>query len=153
MKQNSKAFTLIEVLVSVTILAIVATGLLQISKNSKQNFQFLSQKTEFERISSIAFMHNDQSLHNSDKSLYDLLSDDYQNLDDDFSKYLKDYTIHYSQEEFSTYSPFSDLNESDENEDESINLTLIYDKILITHKDKSSYVYKIYIPFGDSKSE
>jgi len=153
MKSKSSGFTLIEVLISVTILAVVATGLLQISQNSKKNFQFLVDKAKFETIASIPFMHNNPRYHNSDPNLYDLISDSYPNLDDDLVTFFKDYKIHYIQEEFATYSPLGDANESESSDEENIDLTIIYDKIIVQHDKSSSFIYKINIPLGEQKSE
>lgn len=154
-RQISSGFTLIEVLISVTILAIVATGLIQISSHAKKNFQFLQEKANFSSIASIPFIHNDQKYHNEDIALYDFLKDDYPQIEDDIRKYLKNYKIYYSQKEFETYSPFSEDNKSQNSEEnQQIELTIIYDQIVITHnKKESALAYKIYIPIGEVKSE
>jgi len=149
----TKAFTLVEVLISVMILAVVGTGLLQISTNSKHNFEFLKQKSKFSRLASIAFIHNDQKYHHKDMSLYDFLRDDYPNLDDDLRKYLKDIKVSYSHEEFSTFSPLSEDNKTTDNndnpeEENQIDLTIVYDKIVVSDKKNSTFAYKIYIPMG-----
>ena len=146
----TKAFTLIEVLVSVMILAVVGTGLLQISSNSKHNFMFLKEKSEFDRLASIAFIHNDQKYHHKDMTLYDFIKDDYTNIDDDFRKYLKEIKINYSHEEVSSFNPLEGSvdNQNKEEEQAALNLTIIYDKIIISRGKNSTYAYKVYIPMG-----
>lgn len=152
MKSMTKAFTLIEVLVSVMILAVVGTGLLQVSSNSKDNFIFLKEKSEFERLASIAFIHNDQKQHHKDRTLYDFIRDDYSGIDDELRKYLKEIKVRYSQEEVSTFDPqagsVDDQNYSEEAQQNSIHLTIVYDKISITRGNSSSYAYKVYMPMG-----
>jgi prepilin-type N-terminal cleavage/methylation domain-containing protein len=152
----TKAFTLVEVLISVMILAVVGTGLLQISTNSKHNFEFLKQKSKFSRLASIAFIHNDQKYHHKDMTLYDFLRDDYPNLDDDLRKYLKDIKVSYSHEEFSTFSPLGEDNQTTDSydnpeEENQMDLTIIYDKIVVSNKKDSTFAYKIYIPIGEGK--
>ncbi len=152
MKSMTKAFTLIEVLVSVMILAVVGTGLLQISSNSKHNFMFLKAKSEFDRLASIAFVHNNQKYHHKEVTLYDFIKDDYTNIDDDLRKYLKDIKVSYSHEEVSTFNPLEgSVDNQDQEEDlgqAALNLTIIYDKIMISKGKNAAYAYKVYIPMG-----
>ncbi len=154
MKSMTKAFTLIEVLVSVMILAYVGTSLLQISSNSKHNFIFLKEKSEFERLASIAFIHNEQKYHHKDMTLYDFLKDDYSDIDDDLRKYLKEMKVSYNHEEISTFNPLEgsidDQNQSTDQDtmQAGINLTIIYDKITIIKDKNSAFAYKVYIPMG-----
>ncbi len=160
MKSMTKAFTLIEVLVSVMILAVVGTGLLQISSNSKDNFMFLKAKGEFDRLASIAFVHNNQKYHHKEITLYDFIKDDYSGIDDDLRRYLKGIKVSYSHEEVATFNPLEgsvdaqDKNEED-NQDEkqdlgqaALNLSIIYDKIIVSRGKNAAYAYKVYIPMG-----
>ena len=140
---NKRAFTLIEVLVSVLILSTVAVMLFQISINSKSNFSYLSKKGDFTTLSSLALMHNDQSLHNSQRTLYDFIRDDYDIKDDELRKYLKEQKVHYEHEEFSTFEPLGSSGDKDTNE--SINFTIVFDKIFVKNKENSTFVYKIYV--------
>ncbi len=156
MKSMTKAFTLIEVLVSVMILAVVGTGLLQISSNSKHNFMFLKEKSEFDRLASIAFIHNEQKYHHKDITLYDFIKDDYTNIDDDLRKYLKGVKVSYSHEEVSTFNPLEGgIDEQNQNEEQeqgleqaALNLTIVYDKIIVSRGKNTAYAYKVYIPMG-----
>ncbi len=150
---NSKAFTLIEVLVSITILAVVATGLFKISLNSKANFEYLYKKSQFDRLSSIAFMHNDQKFHHKEKSLYDFLRESYTIKDDEIRQYFKKIKVSYSQEEYSTLSlgdssdteNIDETNSQDQEGDIIPNITFVFDKITISNKNQSTYAYKIYM--------
>jgi len=153
---NRNAFTLIEVLVSVAILAVVATGLFQISMNSKNNFAFLEQKARFDRLGSIPIMHNDEKYHHKEKTLFDFLRADYEIKKDEVRQFLKKEKISYEEEEYSKFAPFAESGDTtdenlfaDEEEDTSssqaADITLIFDKITVSDKHNSTYVYKIKI--------
>jgi prepilin-type N-terminal cleavage/methylation domain-containing protein len=149
----SRAFTLIEVLVSVMILAVVGTGLLQISTNSKHNFIFLKEKSEFDRLASIAFTHNNQKFHHKDITLFDFIKDDYHDISDELRKYLKNIKVSYSDKEVSTFNPLENETQEEEQEEtnplqNNLNLTIIYNKITISKEKNSAYAYKVYIPMG-----
>jgi prepilin-type N-terminal cleavage/methylation domain-containing protein len=150
----TKAFTLIEVLVSVMILAVVGTGLLQISSNSKHNFIFLKEKSKFDRLASIAFIHNTQKYHHKEMTLYDFIRDDYEKIDDELRKYLKSYKVKYSHEEVSTFNPLGEsMDEQNQSSDSEtlqapMDLTIIYEKISIQKDKNAAYAYKVYIPMG-----
>ena len=138
---NKKAFTLIEVLVSVVILSTVAVLLFEISTNSKNSFSYLSQKASFTTLSSLPLMHNNPKYHNSDKTLYEYIRYDFDIKDDDLRKYLKEKKIHYRQEEFADFSP---LSESDEEMEQGTDgFTILFDKIQISNKQQSTFLYKI----------
>ena len=157
---NRNAFTLIEVLVSVAILAVVATGLFQISMNSKNNFAFLEQKARFDRLSSIPVMHNDEKYHHKEKTLFDFLRTDYEIKKDEVRKFLKKEKISYEEEEYTKFAPFAEgedatdesslFGNSEEDEEstsssQAADITLIFDKITVSDKHNSTYVYKIKI--------
>ena len=155
MMPMTKAFTLIEVLVSVMILAVVGTGLLQISTNSKHNFIYLKEKSKFDRLASIAFIHNNQKYHKKNMTFYDFIKDDYSKIDDDLRQYLKNIKIDYTHEEISTFNPLEgsldDMNQSDETQQEEntpLNLTITYDKVSVKYKENATFCYKVYIPMG-----
>ncbi len=134
---KNRAFTLIEVLVSVLIISVVATALFQISTNSKSSFEFLVQKIEFSTICSIPFLHNNKQWHNSNKSLYDFLRSNYNIKNDEFRKFLKETKVHYKQEEFSKLSPLD--------KSSGVDLNIVFDKIEVTKGEQTNYVYKIFI--------
>ncbi len=154
MKSMTKGFTLIEVLVSVMILAVVGTGLLQISTNSKHNFIFLKEKSKFDRLASIAFTHNNQKYHHKEMTLYDFIRDDYDKIDDDLRKYLKTFKVKYNHEEVSTFSPLgANMDEKSQSEETDtlespIDLTIIYEKISLQKDKNAAYAYKVYIQMG-----
>ena len=133
-RSKKKAFSLIEVLISIIILSIVGVGLFQISANSKHNFSYIENKKRFDALASIAFVHNNIAKHNKDKNLYEFLRYDF-NLSkyDELRKILKDYNIHYSHESISDIKPFEDDNETQENM-----LTITINKITINNKSNQT---------------
>ncbi len=146
---NKKAFTLIEVLVSVVILSTVAVYLFEISSNSKHSFSYLSKKGEFTTLSSLPLMHGEYKFNNSDKELFEYVRYSYDIKDDDLRRYLKQQKVHYEQDEFATFSPFSEGEEEipqDQEQNQSMaNFTIVFDKIKIDNKKQSTFVYKIYL--------
>jgi len=74
MKYSKSAFTLIEVLISVIILATIATYLFQMSINSKTNYKRVNLKKEWEHISSTLIKQNKIK---SNSNLYEQLRNDY----------------------------------------------------------------------------
>ncbi len=120
-----KAFTIVEVLVSVIILATVATLLFQISARSKNNYIFYKKKIVFENISEIGLNHK---LTNT--NLYEQLKTEYSIKDDDFRKSLKKIKIE------KRIKPYSTINLTD---DFSLNIN----QIRLNSDIGSSYYYSI----------
>jgi len=147
-----EGFTLIEVLIATVILAVVGTGLLQISSNYKKNFEFLKRKSQLAYLASIPLIHNNQKYHNSDKTLYQFIEDSYTDIDDDLRRYLDEYKVHYEEEEISSISTGEDLNDTDDEQNQN-SFSIIFNKITITHNKDNDFAYKIILPIGDIKSE
>jgi prepilin-type N-terminal cleavage/methylation domain-containing protein len=95
---KSKAFTIIEVLVAVIILASVATALFQISINSKNNFSFYQKKFEYENLSSLSLFS--KTISNS--NLYEQIRTRYNIKDDDLRRRLKNIKLKKKIKEIST---------------------------------------------------
>ncbi len=83
--KTKKAFTIIEVLISVIILATVATLLFQISIKSKNNYIFYLNKQNFENTASLIFF----TKKNSNTNIYEIIRKDYKIKDFKTRKYLK----------------------------------------------------------------
>ncbi len=140
---KKKAFSLIEVLVAVVILSTVAVLLFEISTNSKNNFSFLSKKANFTTLASMPIMHSNYKYHHREVEIYEFIKDSYDIKDDELRTYLKDKKIHFTYEEFTSFSPLGD---EDIAEDEGIpNFTIVFDKIEVYNKKQSTFVYKIYM--------
>jgi len=86
MKCSKNAFTLIEVLISVIILATIATYLFQMSINSKTNYKKLNIKKEWENITTTLIQQKKQ---NSNTNLYEKLRRDYNITNFDLRNSLK----------------------------------------------------------------
>lgn len=144
---NRRGFSLVEVIISVAILAIVAVYLFQISSSTKTNIAFLNDKASFATKASLLMVHNNQNFHNSDKDLYEYVREQYEIKDDDLRRYLKSQKLHYEQEEFTTFSPLSDGDEEtiDDQNQSMIDFTLVFDKIIVSDKKSATYAYKIYM--------
>ncbi len=142
---NKKAFTLIEVLVSVIILSTVAVMLFEISTNSKNNFSYLTKKGDFTTLYSLALIHNNQTFHNKEKNLYEFIRDDYDIKDDELRKYLKEKKVHYEHQEFTTFEPFGVSENEDEDLNQSINFKIVFDKIFVKDKENSTFIYKMHL--------
>jgi len=95
---KNKAFTIIEVLVSVMIIATVATALFQISSRSKENFLFYNKKIEFANISSLALLRKQLSNTN----LYEQIRTTYNIKDDELRNRLKKIKLKKEEKEIST---------------------------------------------------
>ena len=140
---DRKAFSLIEVLVSVVILSTVAVLLFEISTNSKNNFSYLSQKGNFITLSSLPIIHSNHKFHNREVEVYEFIKDEYDIKDDELRLYLKDQKVHFTYEEFSTFTPFGD--EEIQESGSLPNLTIVFDKIEVYNKKQSTFIYKIYM--------
>ncbi len=137
---------MIEVLISVTILALIGAVLIQIASNNKQNFQTLINKTEFDEIVSIPLTHRNKIYHKTTKDLYTYLYKDYNLTNDDIIKYFKSKKVSYQQKNFSIIKPF-ESNESEdmveENQNKEQSITINVDKILIFNKENSFTAFTV----------
>ena len=113
---------------------------------------FLKNKSEFDRLASIALIHNNQKFHHKDIALYDFIKDDYKDIDDELRKYLKEIKVSYSHEEVSTFNPLEgsidDQNQEQETRETGLNPTITYDKITISRDKDTAFAYKVYISTG-----
>ena len=76
-KQYQRAFTLIEVLVSVIIVFIVVVGAMQISKQNKNMATYLLKRGSSEIDNSLFLTKKAENYSNEKKSAYDLLVDEF----------------------------------------------------------------------------
>ena len=130
-----KAFTLIEVLIAVVILATVATILLQISIRSKHNYSFYMKKQNFENISSIGLLHS----INSNTNIYEIIRNEYKIKDFDTRRFLKSIKL---KKESNKYSSIKLPALSDDMNQES-NFKLNISQIKISTDKDSTFYYGI----------
>ncbi len=146
-KKSKKAFTLIEVLIAVMLLAIAGAALMQVSINNKNNFELTANRVIFDEEVSIPLTHRDKKYHKTTKDLYTYLSAEYNLTNDEIIKFLKSKKFSYEQKNFSVIKPFEDENESEislnPNQDQTNipSLTINIDKITIFDKENSFTAY------------
>jgi prepilin-type N-terminal cleavage/methylation domain-containing protein len=86
---TNKAFTLIEVLVSVVIVSFVVIGALKIEGKNNQMSNYLQKRARAELDNSLFLTDKVQRYDKSKKNAYDLLVDDFQINDDESRQLLK----------------------------------------------------------------
>jgi len=152
-----KGFTLVEILVSVTLISVVALTLLQVSGNNTKMLDFLHKKSRITLLPSMFISHATENDHNSKLYLYDTLRKTYPSINnDDVITMLKEYNPLYREEIISTI----DLSENDEEivddeivddeygyyddeEQEENPLIITISKITLSLKNQSAYLYKM----------
>jgi len=133
--KSKKAFTLIEVLVAVMILATVATILLQISIKSKNNYLFYKKKQNFENISSIGLLH----AIDSNTNIYEIIRNEYKIKDFDTRRYLKSIKLKKESKKYSSIK----LPKLGDNMNQESNFKLNISQIKISTNKNSSFYYGI----------
>ncbi len=145
-KESKKAFTLIEVLISVTLLAVAASALLQIASNSKQNFEFTKERVFFDEIVSIPLTHRNKKYHKTSKNLYEYLYREYNLSNDEIIHFLKKKKISYEQKNYSVIKPFeSNETNEEENKNQTPSFTINVDQITIFDKKNSFKTFTVYL--------
>ncbi len=125
-----KAFTIVEVLISVIILATVATLLFQISMKSKNNYIFYKKKQNFENTASLALLNQIKSNTN----IYEIIRNDYKIKDFETRKYLKSIKLKAIQKPYSRVK----IGEEPDNQ-----ITLNITQEQINSKNGSTFYYHI----------
>lgn len=115
---SKKAFTLIEVLISVSIISIIVAAFLNIEQESKFLIDKNVKKIAATHLSSIVLLNTDQKDDKSDLYLYDLLKGF--DLKDDLIKFLKSKKVHISFDLYKTIG--DDENSSEENKSVMLNI-------------------------------
>lgn len=88
---QKKAFTLVEVLFAVVLIATIGLALLQSSSNNTKLMRYSTKKRDFIHKFSIFAINMNEDLHNKSKTLFDLLNNKY-SLDDETRRMLKQNT-------------------------------------------------------------
>lgn len=90
----SRAFSLVEVILSVIILTTVGLGLLQISNNAKYSMEIVQEDLKDIMPISIAFNHRSKKYDRSNKNLSEFIQGEY-DLSDDTIQRLKEIKVDY----------------------------------------------------------
>ena len=94
-----KAFTLIEIVITVLIISIIGFALLQMQSNTIKSLELLDTRLKVNKYSSFIFSKITKNLHEKHKSVYEFIQDRYNITDDELLEYLKNKEYRYFQEE------------------------------------------------------
>ncbi len=137
-----KSFTLIEVLISVVILALVGTALL---KNAGMNLDFLkkiSSKEEAIDVMTIVASHRNPDFNHLQKSLYDFLAKEYLLDDNDLQKILRSTKVKYKENPIKISLPtLESFDEEDQGEQPQNPIDIQFVKLSATSKSFGDYLY------------
>jgi len=138
-----RAFTIVEVLISVVILALVGTALL---KNAGMNLDFLkkiSNKEEAIDMMTIIASHRNPDFNHLQKSLYDFLAKEYLLDDNDLQKLLREKKIKYQESPIKISLPtlegFDEEDKEEQHPQNPIDIQLV--KLSATSKSFGDYLY------------
>jgi len=94
-----KAFTLIEIVITVLIISIIGFALLQMKSNTIKSLELLDTRLKVNKYSSFIFSNITKDLHEKQKSVYEFIQDRYNIRDDELIEYLKNKEYRYTQDE------------------------------------------------------
>jgi len=138
----ARAFTIVEVLISVVILALVGTALL---KNAGMNLDFLkkiSNKEEAIDTMTIVVAHRNPDFNHLQKSLYDFLAKEYILDDSDLQKILRQTKIKYQESPIKISLPVLEGFEEESQEGQPQNpIDIQFLKLSATSKHFGDYLY------------
>lgn len=135
----SKAFTIIEVVISVVIIVSVGIGLLQVSSNSTKLISYSQKKALLSGTFSVALLNKNNVCEDKDTNLYEPLKTTFDIKDDKLITILKEQTFSCKQEEDKNI----DLNE-EEKIDKNFQTNLIINKISLSQKSVGNIIgYKL----------
>ena len=124
--QSKKAFTLVEVLVSLMLLSTIGIILLQTNSNSIHNFTYIKDRMDFEKIISLASIEYEEKFYRKKPSLYTLVEDDFIIQNDELIRKLKTMYIFFDRK------PKKFINNPINTTDSTL------DEIIVTTDDKKS---------------
>lgn len=140
-----RSFTIVEVLVSVVILALVGTALL---KNAGMNLDFLkrvSKKEEAINIMTLIVSHRNLDFNHLKKSLYDFLAKEYNVDDNELQKVLRDTKVKYQETPIKislpTLQSVDDGNQEEQEEQPQNPIDIRFVKLSATSKSFRGYLY------------
>jgi prepilin-type N-terminal cleavage/methylation domain-containing protein len=139
--QSKDAFTLIEVMISVIIISIVITALLEILSNNSHTFLSMKKQTKIDQYS--LFLLSNTNSGFEDENIYlDRLVDDF-NIDSNLKKELKQQKIDIKYQKLEQIS----MNEQNDEDKESSNLDIVFEvgKTILKTQDSSVWVFRLKI--------
>lgn len=144
-----KGFTLIEVLVAASIIAVVGLALLQTHSNNTKLINRMSGQYHIKDEFSFVLLNAQTKWDGSTKSLYDIISSKFTIKDDETIKWLKNKKVSYDQDELSSIdlleTDLDDLVSSMDGIDKSDlpDITLLVDKVTMDSSSGSAFGYTI----------
>ena len=137
-----RAFTIVEVLISVVILALVGTALL---KNAGMNLDFLkkiSRKEKAVDVMTIVASHRNPEFNHLQKSLYDFLAKEYLLDDNDLQKILRDTKVKYQETPIKISLPtLEGFDEEDQEQQPQNPIDIQFVKLSAVSKSFGDYLY------------
>ncbi len=140
-----RSFTIVEVLISVVILALVGTALL---KNAGMDLDFLkkiSSKEEAIDVMTIIASHRNPDFNHLQKSLYDFLAKEYLMDDNDLQKILRSTKVKYQENRIKISLPtLEGFDEEDQKEQQPQNpIDIQFVKLSANTKSFGDYLYML----------
>ena len=137
-----RAFTIVEVLISVVILALVGTALL---KNAGMNLDFLKKISSKEKavdVMTIVASHRNPDFNHLQKSLYDFLAKEYLLDDNDLQKILRDTKVKYQETPIKISLPtLEGFDEEDQEQQPQNPIDIQFVKLSAISKSFGDYLY------------
>ncbi len=146
-----RAFTLIEVMVSVIIISVVGLSLLQIHSNHTRTFEFSLSRIDINEKASLVFNSYSKELEDKDRTLFEIIKLKYPNIkNDELEKILKEENVHIKKVEIAQIEPFASGNIVDEEDEldysdagaEGVELEpILLNRIDVKFKEAGTYLY------------
>jgi prepilin-type N-terminal cleavage/methylation domain-containing protein len=129
---QTRAFTLIEILVAVVIISVVGLSLLKINANHTNLFKFSIDRIDVNRFASIYLNHYDESLEMREYSILEVLKSSYPEItNDELRRYLDEIKVSIKKEEIERIKLF----EEDDSE-------IVINRLNINYNDSKTGYYK-----------
>ena len=141
MFQARRAFTLIEVMVSVMIISIVIMALLQMHANNTHIFSAVKKQIKTNQYISLLIANKDYGFKDKDIYLYDLIQ--YFEVEDELRRELKSKKVAIIYQKLESIDLSEDMNDTQDNSNTGIVLEI--GKSVLQSKDESSAVMRLRI--------
>ena len=141
MHQARRAFTLIEVMVSVMIISVVIMALLQMYANNTHIFSAVKKQMQTNQYISLLIANNDYGFEDKNIYLYDLIRDF--EVENDLRRELKKIKVAIIYQELESIDLSEDMNNTQDNSNSGIVLEI--GKSVLKAKDDSSSMMRLRI--------
>ena len=150
-----RGFTLIEIMIAVTITSIVGMALLSMNNSTMHLFSTIKNRSNMAESLSIVGLHGDVKFNHTDKSLYDILDKRYTIINDEARGYLEAVKYSYNEQiiDTVTFGEDGEVIDEDNNQEEGLNrddlesqaplIQFELVKISIKKGDKKGYILQV----------